>query len=167
MLFINAGNRKEALASLWDSLALKLFRSWETGVWDMEALGSESGGKLALMLELISPWACGGSWGQGVFHCKLNWADITLLKLPSMNDFVKCANWRLRIKNTFCYTVPVYLLHGTSIVLDSAVCANLLPCQIFLLLDVELQVQQHSRTSGAYSTEWETKHPHSLTHLRP
>ena len=41
--FINAGNRKETLDSLWDSLALKFFRKWEAGVWDMEALGSESG----------------------------------------------------------------------------------------------------------------------------
>ena len=44
-------------------IALKFFRRWEAGVWDMEALGSESGGKLAVYrrlkdfpaAELISP----------------------------------------------------------------------------------------------------------------
>ena len=45
-----------------------------------------------------------GSWlnsGQGVFCWTLNLADFPLLQLP------KYATWRLRIENTFCYTVPV------------------------------------------------------------
>ena len=33
---------------MWESLALKFFHRWEAGVWDVEALGSESGGKLAV-----------------------------------------------------------------------------------------------------------------------
>ena len=32
---------------MWESLALKFFHRWEAGVWDVEALGSESGDKLA------------------------------------------------------------------------------------------------------------------------
>ena len=33
-------------------------------------------------------------------------------------------------------------------------------------LDVELRLQQPSRTSGVYSTEWPMKHSYFLTHLR-
>jgi len=40
LFFINAGNRKETLARIWDSLVFFLHK-WENGVWDM---GSESGG---------------------------------------------------------------------------------------------------------------------------
>ena len=53
-----------------------------------------------------------------------------------------------------------------SIVLGPAACANLLPCQILLLPCVELQVQQPSRTSGVYSTEWAMKHSYFMTHIR-
>jgi len=53
-----------------------------------------------------------------------------------------------------------------STVLGPAVCTNLLLCRILLLLDVELQLQQSSRTSGVYSTEQAMKNSYSLTHLR-
>ena len=53
-----------------------------------------------------------------------------------------------------------------STVLGLAVCANLFLCWILLLLDVELRLQQASRTSGVYSTERAMKHSYSLTHLR-
>ena len=59
------------------------FCRWEAGVWDMEALGSKNGGKLAVYrcLKDLSAAECyarakayGRSWldtGQGVFCCKL------------------------------------------------------------------------------------------------
>ena len=51
-VFVNAGNKKETLANIWESLALKFFHRWEAGVWDVEALGSESGAKLAVYRQL-------------------------------------------------------------------------------------------------------------------
>ena len=52
-----------------------------------------------------------------------------------------------------------------STVLGPAVCTDLLLCQISCL-DVELRLQQPSRTSGVYSTERPMKHSYFLTHLR-
>ena len=65
---------------MWESLTLKFFHRWEAGVWDVEALGSESGGKLAVYrclkdLPEVEPYAranlppCkhmeGPGWTQG------------------------------------------------------------------------------------------------------
>ena len=41
-IFVNAGNKRETLAIIWESLALKFFHRWEAEVLDVEALGSES-----------------------------------------------------------------------------------------------------------------------------
>ena len=37
-----------ALARIWESLASKIFHRWDACVWDVGALASESGGKLAV-----------------------------------------------------------------------------------------------------------------------
>ena len=46
--FANASDKKEMLATIWDSLASKFLHRWEAGVWDVGVLGSESCGKLAV-----------------------------------------------------------------------------------------------------------------------
>ena len=111
---------------MWESLALKFFHRWEAGVWDVEALGSESGDKLAFYrclkdLPEAEPYARANlsvstqrvlaGLRAGCLPLQVELGRYSCPKLPSMRDLAKCATRRLKIKSTFCYTVPVSESH--------------------------------------------------------
>ena len=108
---------------MWESLALKFFHRWEAWVWDVEALGSESGDKLAFYRCLkdlpeaepyaranlsVSTWRVLAGLRAGCLPLQVEHGRYSCPKTPFNERLTKMCNKKVEDQKHF-------LLHCTSL----------------------------------------------------